>query len=176
MARGDHIFVHCTGFSHHGIDCGDGEVIHFDFTPKRKLFSCVNGDTSRIRRTSMEEFSGGKEIHVRDYASSHAADRIIERAESRVGESGYHLFSNNCEHFARWCKTGVSDSSQIDAIDEAARPFAKGVVAATLIRTLPIIPLPLRVVMSGATLGVSLGRSTVKYFQRRQSDMQNARS
>ena len=58
MAIGDHIFVQCTGYSHHGIDCGDGSVIHFDFTPVRKLFSCVRGDTSLICETSLEVFSG----------------------------------------------------------------------------------------------------------------------
>ncbi len=176
MAHGDHIFVHCTGYSHHGIDCGDGNVIHFDFTPKRKFFSCVSGDTSRIRETSIEEFSLGREIQIRDYAQSSSADRVLERARSRLGESGYHLFANNCEHFARWCKTGVADSSQIDAVDEAARPLAKGVFAASVIRVLPIVPLPLRVIVSGATLGVSIGRSTAKYFRRRQSDIQNTRS
>ena len=37
MARGDHIFVYCLGYSHHGVDCGDGDVIHFDSDPIRKV-------------------------------------------------------------------------------------------------------------------------------------------
>lgn len=28
----------------------------------------------------------------------------LARARSRIGESNYNLFSNNCEHFALWCK------------------------------------------------------------------------
>ena len=40
----------------------------------------------------------------------------IERARSKLGEQGYDLLLNNCEHFAFWCKTGVAKSSQIDDI------------------------------------------------------------
>jgi Lecithin retinol acyltransferase len=29
MARGDHIYVHRLGYTHHGINCGDGTVIHY---------------------------------------------------------------------------------------------------------------------------------------------------
>jgi hypothetical protein len=38
---------------------------------------------------------------------------VINRAMSRLGEQKYNLLFNNCEHFATWCKTGVSDSKQI---------------------------------------------------------------
>ncbi|MFQ9674660.1 MAG: lecithin retinol acyltransferase family protein [Clostridium paraputrificum] len=37
----------------------------------------------------------------------------VKRALSRIGERRYNLFTNNCEHFATWCKTGVSYSKQI---------------------------------------------------------------
>lgn len=43
-------------------------------------------------------------------------DETVERAQSRLGESQYNLMTNNCEHFAIWCKTGVSESSQVDAL------------------------------------------------------------
>ncbi|MGM0369520.1 MAG: lecithin retinol acyltransferase family protein [Bacillota bacterium] len=37
----------------------------------------------------------------------------VERAKSRLGEKDYNLVVNNCEHFAIWCKTGISESYQI---------------------------------------------------------------
>ena len=40
-----------------------------------------------------------------------AAD-VIARAQSRLGETNYRLFFNNCEHFALWCKTGLAQSQQ----------------------------------------------------------------
>lgn len=40
----------------------------------------------------------------------------VERAMSRLGEDKYNLVTNNCEHFAIWCKTGLSESMQIKQV------------------------------------------------------------
>lgn len=40
----------------------------------------------------------------------------LRRAKSRLGESSYNLIFNNCEHFVVWCKTGVSESHQVNAV------------------------------------------------------------
>ena len=40
----------------------------------------------------------------------------IQRARSRLGESKYNLATSNCEHFAIWCKTGIHESHQVDAL------------------------------------------------------------
>jgi hypothetical protein len=40
----------------------------------------------------------------------------VERARSRIGEGSYSLIFNNCEHFAVWCKTGISHSSQVNIV------------------------------------------------------------
>ena len=37
MDKGDHIFVYRRGYSHHGIDCGDGTVIHYESNAWMKL-------------------------------------------------------------------------------------------------------------------------------------------
>lgn len=108
MARGDQIyvlrpFVGLSGiYEHHGIDCGDGTVIHF-----RKL------DEATIARTSIVEFAMGRQIFVKDYPVCYIPDIVVTRAESRLGEQNYNLLTNNCEHFATWCKTGRSDCQQL---------------------------------------------------------------
>ncbi|MFC3211535.1 lecithin retinol acyltransferase family protein [Planomicrobium okeanokoites] len=43
-------------------------------------------------------------------------EETVERAKSCLGNGSYNLATNNCEHFAVWCKTGVSKSYQVDAI------------------------------------------------------------
>ena len=43
----------------------------------------------------------------------YSPEETVARAKSRVGETHYNLLTNNCEHFAIWCKTGVSESLQI---------------------------------------------------------------
>jgi hypothetical protein len=108
MARGDQIytqrdFLTMEGvYEHHGIDCGDGTVIHY-----RK-------GTETITRTSLEEFTDGRPIYAKHYKVSYIPDVVIRRAESRLGEQQYNLLYNNCEHFATWCKTGVSRSEQVE--------------------------------------------------------------
>lgn len=144
MARADHIMVpRLRGlFVHHGIDCGDGTVIHF------------TGETwttpRSVQRTTLQEFARGAEVASRDYhefferlqrpeelprrmtirwrrelmrlagndgqSKAFAADAVIDRAESRLGRADFDLVFNNCEHFATWCKTGISDSEQVYAL------------------------------------------------------------
>ncbi len=43
-------------------------------------------------------------------------DKVVSRAQSKLGEDKYNLATNNCEHFAIWCKTGVSESHQVNNI------------------------------------------------------------
>ncbi|MFO8039345.1 MAG: lecithin retinol acyltransferase family protein [Sodalinema sp.] len=109
MARGDQIYVIRPFFNleglyeHHGIDCGDGTVIHYS---KRE-------DEATVKRTSIGAFTGGKRVYTRQYPAHYIAETTLQRAESRLGEREYNLLFNNCEHFATWCKTGISDSKQI---------------------------------------------------------------
>ena len=107
MAHGDQIyaireFINIQGvYEHHGIDCGDGTVIHY-----RK-------PSETIERTSLETLAQGAKIYVKQYSTSFIPDVVVRRAENRLGERKYNLLFNNCEHFATWCKTGVSHSQQV---------------------------------------------------------------
>ncbi|MEY2979543.1 MAG: lecithin retinol acyltransferase family protein [Prochlorotrichaceae cyanobacterium] len=103
MAKGDHLYVDrgLGSFTHHGIDCGDGTVIHYK-------------DGQSILRSTRAFFSGGRPIQVRYYAQADPADVVLKRAMSRLGERDYHLVFNNCEHFATWCKTGQHHSQQVN--------------------------------------------------------------
>ncbi len=109
MAKGDCIYVYrnlwqLDGlYKHYGIDCGDGTVIHY-----RK-------PSETIERTSLATFSRGNAIYMAEYSDGfgYIADVVVERAKSRLGEQEYNLLFNNCEHFTSWCKTGISDSQQI---------------------------------------------------------------
>ena len=44
--------------------------------------------------------------------------QVIARARQRVGEKSYNLLANNCEHFARACKSGIHSSEQVDTVNE----------------------------------------------------------
>ncbi|PSF37667.1 NC domain-containing protein [Aphanothece hegewaldii CCALA 016] len=109
MARGDQIYVYrefmnLKGvYQHHGIDCGDGTVIHY-----RK-------PSEIVEKTSFETFSRNNPVYVVQYTNGFCfiPDVVVSRAESRLAEQKYNLLFNNCEHFATWCKTGISESLQI---------------------------------------------------------------
>lgn len=107
MARGNQIYVfreflNLQGvYEHHGIDCGDGTVIHY-----RK-------PSETIERTSRATFTQGKKVYVKQYSTSFLPDAVVQRAKNRLGERKYNLLFNNCEHFATWCKAGFSDSQQV---------------------------------------------------------------
>lgn len=109
MAKGDCIYVYRNFgqlqgvYKHYGIDCGDGTVIHY-----RK-------PSEVIEQTSFATFSRGNPVYVAEYSEGfgYIPDVVVERAKSRLKEQEYNLLSNNCEHFASWCKTGISDSKQI---------------------------------------------------------------
>ncbi|WP_243058128.1 lecithin retinol acyltransferase family protein [Nocardioides sp. SR21] len=104
MASGDHLVVRRgLRYSHHGIDCGDGSVIHH-IRESRKL---------RVARTSLEEFAAGSRVRVRTYAGRLSAEDAVRNAESRLGSTDYSLVRNNCEHFAAWCSTGRARSAQV---------------------------------------------------------------
>ena len=41
------------------------------------------------------------------------ADEVLKRAQAKLGEKDFGMFTNNCEHFANECKTGEKKCYQI---------------------------------------------------------------
>lgn len=109
MSRADHIYCNRVGYTHHGIDLGDGTVVHYTGEPGKK-------SNAAIQRTPIEQFMNGDDLHVQSYGNCDSPDVVIERAESRLSENDYNLVFNNCEHFAVWCKTGKSRSGQVERV------------------------------------------------------------
>ncbi len=106
MAKGDHIYVSRGTYFHHGIDCGDGTVIHYR-------------EGESITRSSEPFFTLGETVRVKPYGDSDSPEMVVERATSRLGERDYHIVFNNCEHFAAWCKTGKHRSQQVENVAAA---------------------------------------------------------
>lgn len=119
VGYGDHVFVRRLGFTHHGVEVADGNVIHFTGTPGSKR-------NATIRCDSLETFRGRGQVRVRHYAQRLEPADAVAQAESKLGQSGYNLYANNCEHFARWCVTSKHQSSQVEVLGATG-----GVVAST---------------------------------------------
>lgn len=108
MSKGDQVYVmrEVAGvpgiYEHHGIDCGDGSIIHY-----RKTEDAI------VTQTSLATFSRGNRVFIKQQPVSYLPDIVVQRAQSRLGEQRYDLLTNNCEHFATWCKTGQNRSDQL---------------------------------------------------------------
>ena len=109
MALGDQIYVMrplvgvAGVYEHHGIDCGDGTVIHFH----------KGEQGAEVKRTSREAFAQGSAIYGQRVTTAFLPSLVVARAESRLGDRDYDLLTRNCEHFATWCKTGRWESAQV---------------------------------------------------------------
>lgn len=107
-----HIYVKRAWYDHHGLDCGDGTVIHYSGRP---------GQRGVVERTSVDLFAGDQQLHEILHVNRRFTNReTVVRAESRLGESTYRLLQNNCEHFVNWCISGRGYSPQVRAASIAA--------------------------------------------------------
>ena len=104
MAKGDHLVISYGPYQHHAIDMGDGNVIQY---------GGGNLTGNRIEVVPIERYPARRVVWALDQPAKFTADEIIDRALSRRGEDNYCLFSNNCEHFVMWCRTGKAESHQV---------------------------------------------------------------
>jgi hypothetical protein len=136
MARGDRLAVERTilgstvTYMHHGIDVGDGTVVHARPDDFRNPFA-----GGRVVRTPLEEFAAGRPVRtVIDPPARFAADAIVDRALAAVGREGYSPVVDNCEHFATWCATGRRASRQVDLLMARATGLVARAAAAASAR------------------------------------------
>lgn len=113
----DQIRVNRGFYYHYGIYESDDVVYQFA-SPKG---SEISEETATINTVSLEEFLKGGILEVRDYTEEELKkkkepEEIIKYAKDHLGEMGYNLISNNCEHFANRATFGVSESSQVNDV------------------------------------------------------------
>lgn len=140
MVRGDHIYTKNPSFIgapviHHGIDLGDGTVVHYA--------KCEATNHYAVVRTTITAFSKGGRvedaeahyqalytIHTHPLFEPHSSyfselecyvnaaafdsDVVVQRALYALsqGRVRYSLFQNNCEHFATFIRKGIPFSEQ----------------------------------------------------------------
>ncbi len=137
---GDILGVKRSGglYEHYAVYIGNNEIIHYsghedDFSEKptirkapiKDFFNNANkffvldfpqeyGTPVKIHSTVPANISFSEKKAI-DY-HLYSPEETVLRAKSRIGEDKYSLIFNNCEHFAIWCKTGISESHQINRI------------------------------------------------------------
>ena len=114
---GAHIRVKCGNYYHHGIYIGNGEVVQFGLPVETHELKDI-----RVLRSPLTDFSEDFSIievyrfTEEELMEKKTDDIIIQNALLHVGEGGYSILKNNCEHFANKCIFGVTKSSQIDEV------------------------------------------------------------
>ena len=114
---GLHLAVNRRGrpHHHHGIYLGDGSVVHFAGeglsqrgakVVREPLRKFVSPDGVHRTRSLVPVRQSGERVAALDPAVT------CLRALSRLGETGYQLVANNCEHFSAWSQLGASVSFQ----------------------------------------------------------------
>lgn len=104
-------------YYHHGIYANDNEVYQF----ASPVGSEVSQETAEVMVTTLDKFLDGGELEVRCYTDEELKkkrkpDEIIEYAKAHLGEKGYDIISNNCEHFSNRCAFGKSESNQVEDV------------------------------------------------------------
>jgi hypothetical protein len=108
---GAHLMTSRRGYSHHGIYVGRGSVVHYSGL-SGGFWQC-----GPVEEVSVSRFAIGHAVRIVDHPKSpFSPEEIVRRARSRLGENGYRLLTNNCEHFCNWCHSGVSHSAQVQQL------------------------------------------------------------
>ena len=128
LRRGDHIAFHRYAglYWHHAIveyidiESDEINVIHYFNTAGGFIEDNFSSPKTPAKgRVVRDTYKFSK---VKVYRMKHErcldADIVVWRAHSAVGNPKYNAFTNNCEHFAMWCKTGISSSDQVDKAEE----------------------------------------------------------
>ena len=135
IRRGDHICFDRGFYWHHAIvetaDKSNGEVNVIEYSNSPKQFSQDNSSPPKnpglavvVRRKFRLE---NESVYVIKHDRCFNPETVVSRAKSKLGERKYHPVTNNCEHFALWCKTGISSSEQINNVKDAFETGVKDV-------------------------------------------------
>ena len=127
LKPGDQIRVNRGAYWHHGIYLGGGRAAHFSGENDDGL---SEPETVRVRETDIRDFTRGGFAEAREYGLAERLrlrrpDAIVQAARSRVGEGGYDILQNNCEHFSNECAFGAHESGQVDDVRQRVRRLLK---------------------------------------------------
>ena len=117
--RGDMVRIQIGSLYHYGVFVSEDEVIQFGYPPLPE-FAEQNAVVT-VGKVDVDAFSCGSIIEVAELDRREKKKRLppeetVARARERLGEGGYNLIHNNCEHFAYECVFGEKKSEQTDKI------------------------------------------------------------
>ena len=121
---GDMIRIKAGSVYHYGVYVSDLEIIQFGLAPNAR--PTVKDSEIEVLSTDIDTFLNGEFLEVcvldkKELKTRVPPKRTVEIAKGRIGERGYNILYNNCEHFATECVLGVKKCSQADSVREFFR-------------------------------------------------------
>ncbi len=115
------------GIWHYGIFAGEQEVIQFGPPPRGKP---VPAEDVRVCTTTIDEFAGDGFVETARFSLAekirkNRPETTVRIARESIGEGGYDLLKNNCEHFATRCCFGKGRSEQAEKVLREIRETEK---------------------------------------------------
>ena len=112
---GDVIRVKLGSVYHYGIFVSEDEVIAFGLPPTAE--NLKNQQDIKVLATDIDVFSCGNPVEVVQLTliekrRRQSPDKTVSAARARIGEGGYNLIHNNCEHFVNEIVFGKKISEQ----------------------------------------------------------------
>ncbi|WP_270567998.1 lecithin retinol acyltransferase family protein [Clostridium beijerinckii] len=117
-SKGNHIKVNRGLYTHHGVYISNDEVIHFTGNEED---SVLDWSKPEVIQTDLSYFLKDGELEVKEYTDDELQDlypveHIVSYARACLGDKGYNLVFNNCEHFANVCTLGRFRSRQVEKV------------------------------------------------------------
>lgn len=123
---GDHIRVKRLDglYAHHGIYVSDDEAIHFT---GKEDDSILDWSKPEVISSDLQEFLKGGVLEIKEYSDEefkdlYSPEQIVTYARACLGDKGYNLIFNNCEHFANVCTLGRFRSNQVERVLQGKLP------------------------------------------------------
>lgn len=119
---GDIIRTKVTFYHHYGIFINESRIIQFGlpdnvYTPAEEI---------KVLATDIYTFLQGGELEVgkptrQELKNMRSPEEIVKLAESRLGQGGYDILHNNCEHFVNECAFGEHNSEFLSSVRNKIR-------------------------------------------------------
>lgn len=115
---GDVVRVNMGSYYHYGVCTADDRIVQFGLPILNPNEKDVEVCATDINTFLCGRFAEVMVLNKKEEKQKNDVKTIVEKAENSIGEKGYNLLHNNCEHFANRCVFNVGKSNQVENIQK----------------------------------------------------------
>ncbi len=124
--KGDIIRIKFKFYYHYGIFIDEENVIQFGLCDNQG----INPEDIAVISTDIKTFCNGTPVEtavlsVKERLQRKSVKEIVETAQNAIGQKGYNILHNNCEHFVNKCVFGEAKSEFLNNAREEIRTKLK---------------------------------------------------